>query len=184
MSKRSLVWVLVLLVSFSLAGCFSQKEPVPVIVDEHGDLTMVFEATPNIDVTTSNPNRYAGDDNRLYKLDHEEAYVVYQVPGFPDGNFTGFEVVTWYNKDFDVAYPGDMSFAVSSDNIQYTVLSNVTKESQSVSGTTWLKVVWSCHNLPAETKYLKIIFGDTSQNRAAWMIQIGRTTLYYAITEN
>lgn len=185
MSRLKLILLVLLPASLLFTGCLTEEGPdlpgVVSIVDEHADLEQVFAATPNIALTTTYPQRYAGDDTRFYKTSHEEAYVIYQVPSFPFGSFTGFEVVTWYNKDMDVAYPGDMSFAVSRDNLQYTVLTNVIKRPESVSGTTWLKVVWSCDDLPPEAKYLKIIFGDTTQNRAAWMIQMGRTTLHYTL---
>ncbi|MDF2937213.1 MAG: hypothetical protein K0Q90_2586 [Paenibacillaceae bacterium] len=151
------------------------------LVDESVDFSKVFMKTPNINISASSPERYNGDASRLYKTSEAEAYVIYQVQHTAAYEWTGFDVETWYNTGAGGRLPGDMAFEVSADNIVYTPYTGYIKivsTQPKVGG--WGKINWEASWLPAGTKYVKIIFGDTSNHPSTWAIQIGKTTLYAA----
>ncbi|GBG07121.1 hypothetical protein PAT3040_01669 [Paenibacillus agaridevorans] len=149
------------------------------IVDESEDFSKVFMKTANIQVSTSSPERYNGDTSRFYKTSEAEAYVIYEVPHTAAHAWTGFHVETWYNKGVGGQLPGDMSFEVSNDNITYTAVGDYSKIVSSlpqVGG--WSEVSWAASSLPAGTKYIKLIFGNTTNHPSTWAIQIGKVMLY------
>lgn len=155
----------------------AEEEPI-VVVDESADFTKVFHKTDNINVSTSSPERYGGDASRFYKTTNTEAYIVYAASDAATQLLTGFQVDTWYNKSGAGVVPQDMAFEVSPDNAAYAPLAGVVKTVSTdplVGG--WGKVSWEAASLPAGTKYVKIVFGDTSAHPSAWAIQIGKTTL-------
>ncbi|MEF3304103.1 hypothetical protein [Paenibacillus sp. GYB003] len=155
------------------------EEEAIAFVDESADFSRVFSKTSNIAVSNSSPERYGGDASRFYKTTGAEAYLVYEAPDPNVYRIGGFDVETWYNKNGSGVTPGDMSFEVSPDNVVYTPFTGFTKlvsDAPLVGG--WGKVNWKASSVPAGTKYVKIIFGDTSLHPSSWAIQIGKTTLY------
>lgn len=148
------------------------------LVDEGSDFTKLFARTDNVGITTSNPDRYDGDGNRFFKTSGGEAYVIYAVPDLDKDDMRAFEVVTWYHRDGDET-PGDMSFETSLDHEVYVPLDEVNKISDQADWRAdgWRKFTWAANELPEGVKFLKIIFGDTSNHRADWAIQIGKVTI-------
>jgi hypothetical protein len=154
------------------------EEPV-VVVDESADTSKLFYKTNNVAVSTSSPERYGGDNSRFYKSSSGEAYVIYKTPDADTRIWSGFQIVTWYNRSGAGVMPGDMSFEASPDHTVYTPIQGVTKSVSTdplVGG--WGKVTWEATALPPETRYVKIVFGDTTAHPSTWAIQIGKSTLF------
>ncbi|WP_372516756.1 OmpL47-type beta-barrel domain-containing protein [Paenibacillus silviterrae] len=154
------------------------EEPI-VVVDESADPSKLFYKTNNVAVSTSSPERYGGDNSRFYKSSGGEAYVIYKTPDADTRIWSGFQIVTWYNRSGAGVMPGDMSFEASPDHTVYTPIQNVNKSVSTdplVGG--WGKVTWEATALPPGTRYVKIVFGDTTAHPSTWAIQIGRSTLF------
>ncbi|CAG7629358.1 hypothetical protein PAESOLCIP111_03095 [Paenibacillus solanacearum] len=153
------------------------EEPVAV-VEESADFSKVFYKTNNVAVSSSSPERYGGDASRFYKSSGTDAYLIYETPDPATRVWSGFQVETWYNRNAAGVMAGDMSFEASADNIVYAPLAGVSRTVGTdplVGG--WGRVSWEAAALPAGTKYVKIVFGDTSAHPSTWAIQIGKTTL-------
>lgn len=156
----------------------ASEEPI-AIVDESADYSKLFHKTSNIAVSTSSPERYGGDRSRFYKSSGGEAYVVYKTPDADTRVWSGFQIVTWYNRSSTGVIPGDMSFEASPDNTLYTSIEGLIKTVSTdplVGG--WGKVSWEATALPAGTRYVKMVFGDTTAHPSTWAIQIGKSTLF------
>jgi hypothetical protein len=165
-------------VQFTATEALSAEEEPIVVVDESADFSKVFYKTNNIAVSSSSPERYGGDASRFYKSSGTDAYLIYEAPDAATHIWSGFHVETWYNRSGAGVTPGDMSFEVSPDNNAYTAFAGFAKTVSAdplVGG--WGKVSWEATSLPAGTKYVKIVFGDTAAHPSAWAIQIGKTTL-------
>lgn len=178
MKKTIMILVCAALLMMSLP-VYSQAltEEDLVIVDEHENFSNVLYRTPNIAVTTSNPERYDGDNSRFYKLNHEEAYFIYEAPKAATHDVHQFEIVTWYAANSNGELPGDMSFQISEDNEVYVPLAGVQRTVDDWVHYNWRKIIWTSEALPVGTNYVKIVFGDTTNHSAAWPIQVGKTTL-------
>ncbi|CAG7649243.1 fibronectin type III domain-containing protein [Paenibacillus allorhizosphaerae] len=154
-----------------------------MIADELEDDSNLFYKT-NISFTNSQPERHDGDNSRWYKSSSGEAYFIYKAPNEITQSMTGFRMETWYQYNNASQIPGDMQFATSPDNVTYAPLSAYTKTIDTsitpVSG--WRRYFWEVSSLPANTKYIKITFGDTSNHPSSWAIQVGRTTLELEVT--
>ncbi|MDF2924890.1 MAG: hypothetical protein K0R57_3804 [Paenibacillaceae bacterium] len=177
----SVRWLL-LLAGLCAIWITSGQEPVyaePMqIIDEHTDLTKIFEKV-NVANSSSKPHLYNGDGSRMYKLSHSEAYVIYKVPNDNVQQMTGFRIDSWYHYTVPGHTPGDMQFAVSADNMTYTAYANVAKtiilDPPPQSG--WHHYIWEADNLPVGTRYLKIIYGNTTPHPESWSVQLGRTVI-------
>ena len=153
------------------------EEPL-MILDENTDFSKLHFKTNNISKTSSTPERFDGDASRFYKTT-DEGYYTYEVPEVGTQAFSSFEVVTWYNKGQTGDLPGDMSFEASADDSSYSSLANISKMvSTEVPVAGWVRIAWEAPSLPTGTKYIKIVFGDTTLHPQPWSIQIGKTTLY------
>jgi hypothetical protein len=149
-----------------------------MIVDENADFSKLFYKT-NMSITSSTPDRFGGDGSRFYKSASGEAYFIYKVPNENTQAMTGFRMESWYQYYNTSQIPGDMQFETSADNETYTPFAGFVKTiDTSVSPVNgWSNYDWEASVLPAGTKYLKIVFGDTSNHPSSWAIQIGRTTI-------
>lgn len=149
-----------------------------MIVDELEDDSNLFYKT-NISFTNSQPERHDGDNSRWYKSSAGEAYFIYKVPNEITQSMAGFRLETWYQYNNASQIPGDMQFATSPDNVTYAPFSAYTKTIDTsitpISG--WRRYIWEASSLPANVKYIKITFGNTSNHPSSWAIQVGRLAL-------
>ncbi|MFE5323204.1 OmpL47-type beta-barrel domain-containing protein [Paenibacillus sp. NPDC056579] len=169
----------VLLAPVPFTPSVSASEEPMTVIDENADYSKLFYKTSNIAISSSSPERYGGDSSRFYKTSNGEAYVIYETPNADIRVWSGFQIVTWYNRSGTGVIPGDMSFEASPDNSVYTPMESVVKTVSTdplVGG--WGKVSWDATALPAGTRYVKIVFGDTAAHPSSWAIQIGKSTLY------
>lgn len=161
------------------AGIVAPPEPGRyeiAMTDDSSDFSKLLRKSDQVAVGTSNPGLFNGDGFRFYKTSHAEQFVVYESVTA----ITYFQARTWYNKNGAGVIPGDMSFEVSSDNLTYTPLAAVTKtvyDGGSWPANEWRQIDWTSSALPAGTKYVKMVFGQTTAHGGAYAIQIGETTI-------
>ncbi|MFD2328103.1 polysaccharide lyase family 8 super-sandwich domain-containing protein [Cohnella sp. GCM10020058] len=150
----------------------TSKVPSITVTDDLNDFSHVFARSARLVLTGSNSGQIGNDTSRLMRTSNAEEYVVYQAE--PDMDLSRFTAKSWV---WPYEAVDDLELYVSSDNVTYALFTP-TKDTVAKSGS------WSERNysgdLPAGTKYLKIVFKPSPTN--GWNPQIGTLSLTSHIT--
>ncbi|OAS23056.1 hypothetical protein A8708_23135 [Paenibacillus oryzisoli] len=137
------------------------------VVDNVYDDTKIFERSPNLSISGSNPSAFGDDASRLVRLTNTDEYIVYKAE--PDKELRSFSADTWF---WPYEASTDFQFAISPDNVNYSSYSPTIAATSSAGA--WNKVTYS-GTIPRGTQYIKIIYKQHSSN--TWNAQIGKVTL-------
>lgn len=139
---------------------------ITVVDNVYNDAKM-FERSPNLSFSGSNPSAFGDDASRLVRLTNTDEYIVYKAE--PDKELRSFSADTWF---WPYEASTDFQFAISPDNVNYSSYSPTITTTSSAGA--WNKVTYS-GTIPRGTQYFKIIYKQHSSN--TWNAQIGKVTL-------
>ena len=138
------------------------------IKDEFNDFSRIYSYTGNLEVFSTDPERFGGDTARIARTDNGDASIIYASAG----NMNSFKVDTYFWPG--LASISDFKFFTSSDNNAYMeFMPNI-----SASGSEWKKFTYEAYLLPSNTRYLKIEFGEKASG-LGWATQISRVHIGY-----
>lgn len=145
-----------------------EPEGLKVFSDNAADLSKLYEKTAHIVNATGHPENFNNDADRItHNIDNpaDPEYVVYQSPS---GDIYSFDIATGlYSNTPQFAFYG------SADNVTYT---KITAKSSLIGGANGYSVFSNtASNLPAGTRYLKIVF----PGMANWMEQLMDVSFKY-----
>lgn len=150
------------------------------IVDECADFTKTYARSSNdVGVAESSPEKFEGDDKRFSRSNKKTGeYVIYAAN--EGKRLTYFQANVWYNK-YSNKIPEDMileAAPIDSDPMldeSYTVLnaSKSVKNGDNWPNDGWRLQTYTVASLPANTQYVRVTFGDSSNTDKSWTIQIG-----------
>lgn len=145
-----------------------EPEGLEVFTDNAADLSKLYAKTAHIVNASGHPENFNNDAERMtHNIDNpaEPEYVIYQSPA---GDIYSFDITTGL-------YSTTPQFAIygSADNVTYT---RITAQSALIGGANGYSVFSNtADNLPAGTKYLKIVF----PGMANWMEQLMDVSFKY-----
>ncbi|MBE5040191.1 FIVAR domain-containing protein [Ructibacterium gallinarum] len=160
-----------------------QNHLLPLVDEcENFDLLLSYTAD-NLQISTSDIT--LGDRNRFARLKEGSAELVYRVT--EDVAFIELEAAVRRNQaEIDAGVMAeDMKIFVSADGQQYTELPADTVTVRSIDGgyfddwvkDTWRRVRYTVFDVPAGTRYVKIVFGAASEEGVYWENHLMKVTL-------
>lgn len=160
---------------------FNNSAATPTrIVDECADFTKLYGySSKDVGLAATSPEKFQGDGTRFSRSSSQKGeYVIYAAS--ENKQMTYFQINAWYNK-YSNKIPGDMKLEaapIGSDpelDTSYTVVDTVKTID---NGDSWPNDAWRMQHyvaaqLPANTKYVRVTFGDSSNTGKSWTIQLG-----------
>ncbi len=158
----------------------SAVTPERIVDNCEQDFGMVYAlSSKDINFTDSSPDKFEGDITR-YGRDSSQVgeYIIYAAG--EDKQITYFQINAWYNK-YSNKIPSDMileAAPIGSDPMLDDSYSVVDTVKTIENGDSWPNGEWRMQHyvaaeMPANTQYVRVTFGDSSNTGKAWTIQLG-----------
>jgi hypothetical protein len=133
------------------------------VIDDLNDFSKMATHSSNLGFDTTSASSFGNDPSRLVRLTKTSESAIWGLQGM-----TSFSMITYALNSDQINY---FNFASSPDGTTYT---NVAPSITDFGGTTWRRIDYSSA-VPAGTKYLRVIFPNTSN--AASTPQLGQVTI-------
>lgn len=144
--------------------------PSKYINDQLTDYSKIYSHSSNLTFDTSNVDYLHGDTSRLTRTTSTNEYCIYN----SSTDIVRFIAVTffWPNET-----QVDFEFYTSPDNSIYTLYTPRKTSEGDFKPSSWTRVNYMGDSLPQGTKYIKVVFKNTSGNY--WNPQLGNMLIYY-----